>query len=198
MSPVSERRARTVEIHYLKRLGYTDWIAARILWNLGFFFQPLRLLEESIEKYLHALWLAGGTRRSVRAARRTAAQSPARLFRTLPRAVREALADDWQTWARAGVLHAAGTHNIQTSEAAFRSAERLIRAARLLLDDPPRRNFLEEWEALAAVNYSPLKRTRLTQVMKGILALKNPPLTKRLKRQYARKIRQIAALFQRA
>ncbi|MDZ4295836.1 MAG: hypothetical protein U1A16_00515 [Patescibacteria group bacterium] len=199
-------RKIAIELRYLQRIAYTDWIAARILRNLGFFYQPMWLLGQSIEKYVYILWIEsharlpqGRLRRKLKefSARGVGMRGLAPLFNALPKATKTLLHESWQSWVKYESAYRGKIPFAGYSDTAFRVSERFVRDIRVVLGETPKKNFLEEWAGIAA-QHSPLKRERMVQVMKGILALKNPTLTKRLRRTYARKIRQIAELFQRA
>lgn len=50
MSPVEKY------LYVLGQRAHSDWVSARLLWNLGFVAQAVWLIQQSMEKYLKLLW----------------------------------------------------------------------------------------------------------------------------------------------
>ncbi len=185
----------SVEIHALCGIAKTDLIAARILWNMGLIAQAIWLEQQSVEKYLKALWAKSKTftnkkdfkDRLKAFSKKSATHGIKEVFEALPPAQKKQIKHGLSIVALHPLRYQA---SFGFNYGAFRSGELFIEDVRKLLGENPK-SHLKEWESAAMrLRGFPKTEVKMRQAAKLIYSITNPKTKKEraLERRRFRKI----------
>jgi len=186
-----------IYIGYLQRIAFQDWTAARILWNLGIMLPSLQLLHESIEKYLKVLWVRDkqfSSREELDRRLKEFGHNFDKIFNSLHPDLQEKLKavlnKNGIMLYQLEALRYGTQALIGFSDALFKASELFIKEIRKLLNQPVKKNLLEELESAIFID-NPKQQMQIKDVLKQILILKRKTLTKKQRKAYLREFKRV-------
>lgn len=191
-----------IELEHIKLIAHTDWVAARILWDLGFFYQPIWLIGQSVEKYLKVLCVQSrqfSSEKDLYDKLKKLSQSKGephdigKVFSSLPLNIQKKLKKHPVTLIKTAAIRYGDAIFIAYNDTQFHFAEKFIRDVRILLGDMPKKNFLEECYEIISSRHRLDKREKVKNIIRELLSIKNPYITKKRKREIMRRLRSIVS-----
>lgn len=183
-------------LHGLGQRAHSDWVSARLLWNLGFVAQAVWFIQQSIEKYLKLLWAQnkkftseGELKKQLRKLSQgefDPKHDLKEILNKLDSCVKKQLGHPGILLVKSEVLRYGGSFSY--GEKLFSAAEKFIKEIRILLKEVNKNSLYEEIKSThgkvepRAENL----RKKSDNIIKEILSLKNKLSSRKLRRQIRR------------
>jgi len=180
----------------LRRRAHTDWISARLLWNIGFIAQAIWLIQQSIEKYLKVLWAHDkvfSTEKELTDQLKKLGKGKfdsmhdiGSIFHKLDLSTQYQLGSPYILQIKSETLRYSGS--FVYGEKIFNSAEAFIKSIRKLLNEDIKISLYEEIKSVAVNTGTQDLRRKQDSIFKEILSLKSRINRKKLHKQIKRLI----------
>lgn len=146
------RPLSAARFHYIRTIAHDNYLAARILWNLGLMLPALHQLGEAVEKYLKLVWSRSQSfadEADFDAKLKKFGHDSQKVLAALPEADRkEILASlkgkGFRLYVLEDLRYGTGSGLVGFSESQFRAAELFILAMRKKLGEELPRNIVED------------------------------------------------------
>ncbi len=167
---------------HLSRIALGDFVAARLLWNLGLLPQAMVLSLQSLEKYLKLYRESTRPYDSTEVfdkALRRGNHSLVNILNSIPKSLQGPLKGCKAVATRLDALRYADSPFIGYSEQGFRDNERFIKRLRQLLGESTSRSHFGDWRSISLPEFPRARKEVAEIAVKKILSLKNSPHTKK-------------------
>jgi hypothetical protein len=188
----------SVEIGYIRRIAFQDYVGARLLWNLGIFMPSLHLLHEAIEKYLKVLWASNQTftsEKDIIKQLKSFNHDFKKIYSAIDPLIKTNLTNIMKKWGFSlysleGLRYGTNTPGVMYHDTLFKSAELFIREIRIALGEKLDGKILTDLNKVEyALGFKQGQKRAV--IFKEILVLKRINPTKKEKKAHIRKFQQL-------
>ena len=180
----------------LNRRARSDWVSARLLWNLGFVAQAVWLIQQSVEKYLKVLWVSDKKFPSEKdlvkqlkglgKGKFDTTHDLAEIFSKLDPGIQRQLGRPNILLIKSEALRYNGS--FLYGDKVFNFAEAFVKKIRKLLNEPLKASLYEEIKCVSNKPLTEAVRRKHDKIIREILSLKNKTSRKEQYKQIKRKI----------